>query len=163
MRQAGNEAAAANSRAAAGLVAGLSATVPMSAAMGILQAIAPPSERYPPYPYLITARVAEKLGLARHMSRECIASVALVAHFGYGASAALPYAFLAPKLPMPGMLRGMLYGLTVWALGYQGWLPALGITPPATRMPPRHRNNLIVAHLVWGAALDASVRRDNCR
>jgi len=49
-------------------------------------------------------------------------------------------------------VKGIVFGLGVWAASYLAWLPALGILPPATEAPPRRNAVMIAAHIVWGAA-----------
>ena len=58
---------------------------------------------------------------------------------------------------VPPPLAGACYGLAVWAGSYLGLLPALGVLKPATEHPVRRIALMIAAHLVWGAALGATV------
>jgi uncharacterized membrane protein YagU involved in acid resistance len=51
---------------------------------------------------------------------------------------------------------GPVYGLAVWAAGYAGWLPAMHILPPTAQRPLGRNLLLITAHLVWGAAAEAT-------
>ena len=62
---------------------------------------------------------------------------------------------LAPCLPLGPIASGVGYGLAVWAGSYLGFLPALGLHPPATRESPGRNVMNIGAHLVWGATLGA--------
>jgi hypothetical protein len=49
--------------------------------------------------------------------------------------------------------------LSVWALSYQGWVPALGILPPASRDQPGRQWTMVAAHVVYGVVLGAMERR----
>lgn len=74
-------------------------------------------------------------------------------HLGYGAAAASLYPLTTRPLPLPYIVRGMLFALGVWAGSYLGWLPALGILPPATKQTPRRNAVMILSHLWWGSLL----------
>ena len=76
-----------------------------------------------------------------------------VAHFGFGTAAGAAYGAVAPGVPLDPVLKGMAYGLAVWAGSYLGGLPALGVMRPATREPAGKNAVMIAAHLAWGAAL----------
>jgi uncharacterized membrane protein YagU involved in acid resistance len=62
------------------------------------------------------------------------------------------------KIPVQNPVKGSLAGLAVWTGSYLGWVPALGILPPATEHPWRRNVMMIVAHLVWGMTLGAFVK-----
>jgi uncharacterized membrane protein YagU involved in acid resistance len=51
------------------------------------------------------------------------------------------------------VVTGVAYGLLVWTVSYLGWIPPAGLMPPATRQPRARRDMMIVAHVVWSAAL----------
>ncbi|HZU38004.1 MAG TPA: DUF1440 domain-containing protein, partial [Gemmataceae bacterium] len=79
-------------------------------------------------------------------------TAALFAHFGYGASMGAGYGILGRHLRLPAAVRGILYGLAVYAVSYHGYLPALRILRPIAQHPPGRRVSLIAAHVVWGLA-----------
>jgi uncharacterized membrane protein YagU involved in acid resistance len=140
-----------------GLLAGFTATIPMTLVMTALHRRLPPAERYPLPPKEITAKLAEEADQEEHIDQPEQDVVTLAAHFGYGATMGGMYAPLAEQMPGPPVMRGMVYGLAVWAGSYLGLLPALGILKPATEHPPRRNALMIAAHLVWGATLGALV------
>lgn len=140
-----------------GAVAGLGATVPMTAAMEIMHRNLPEEEQYPLPPRTITMKAADAVDLKDKMDEEERTTLTLVSHFAYGAAAGALYAPLARKIPLSPMLAGASYGLAVWAGSYLGWLPALGVLKPATKHPVRRTALMIAAHLVWGAALGATL------
>ena len=91
------------------------------------------------------------------------AVVATVTHFAFGAGAGALYGGMtAPVAPLPLPVAngaGLAFGSAVWLVSYQGWVPALGIMPPASRDHPGRVATMVVAHWVFGAALAASTRQ----
>lgn len=152
-----------------GLVSGLIATAPMTAAMELLHRRLPPHERHPLPPRQITQRLTRKVGVEQELDEPGHRALTLVSHFGYGGAAGGVYALLADRvLPRPGRgdaippvargaVQGAGYGVLVWAASYLGLLPAAGLMAPATRHPARRNALMIVAHLIWGATLGALV------
>lgn len=135
-----------------GAVAGTIATVPMSIAMLAMYRMLPRRERYPLPPHLITEEVAERADQDELADSEAGIAIATgISHFGYGVAAAALYPLTFDRLPLPAALKGMLFGVVVWAASYLGWLPALDILPPATEQPPRRTLLMIVAHFIYGA------------
>ncbi|GLU48510.1 hypothetical protein Nans01_28610 [Nocardiopsis ansamitocini] len=87
---------------------------------------------------------------------------AFLAHLGFGAAAGAVFgAFTGNRPPRP--FTGAAYALAVWAAAYEGWVPAVGAQPPAHRDDPRRATTLLVAHLVYGTALAAGLRRIRVR
>jgi uncharacterized membrane protein YagU involved in acid resistance len=136
-----------------GAIAGFIATVPMTAVMVLLHRMLPRHERYPLPPRQITEEMSRRTGARKHMDESERESTTLLAHFGFGAAAGALYIVLANLLPMPPVLRGLVYGLMVWGGSYMGWLPAARVLPPATEQPTRRTLLMIFAHLVWGSFL----------
>lgn len=134
----------------AGAVAGLVATAPMTLAMEWMFRRLPWRERYPLPPSQIVKKLTHMAGLRGHVDREEHAALTLASHFGYGAVAGAVYAPIARAIPLPAGLKGIVFGLLVWAISYLGWLPGVHILPPATKHPPRRNALMIAAHIVWG-------------
>jgi uncharacterized membrane protein YagU involved in acid resistance len=111
----------------------------------------PPEQRYPLPPRLITEDVAERAGADPVMHDTALTGATLAAHFGYGAATGALFPFIVRRYPLA--LVGPAYGLAVWAASYLGWIPALRILPPATRHPGERNALMLMAHVVWGAAL----------
>jgi len=78
-------------------------------------------------------------------------ALGLVAHLGFGAAGGAAYALL-PRVLGPD-LRGLGWGLLVYAVSYQGWVPAMGALPPATRDRRDRVAVMIFAHAVYGSVL----------
>lgn len=96
--------------------------------------------------------------LAPDLTEEEERTTALGAHLGYGTAGGAAYGLLS-RIVRPGVASGTAFGLGVWAASYEGWLPWLGILPPAHRDRPRRRWTMLAAHVVYGAVLGAVTRK----
>jgi hypothetical protein len=128
-----------------GALAGLVATMAMTAAMRRLHRHLPAGERYPLPPREIVDRIA---GLDNEVTAR---TATMLSHFGFGATAGALFA-----LPPMQRLGGVIYGLGIWTVSYLGWIPVLGILAPATRHPARRNLLMLGAHVVWGLVLAKS-------
>jgi hypothetical protein len=127
-----------------GALAGTVATGAMSV---LMLALRRPVGEQPPE--AIVKHVARGVG-ATPTEREADA-MAVVAHLGFGATIGAAYALL-PRTGAPA-LRGVVTALAVYGASYQGWVPALGILPPATEDHPGRPAVMVSAHVVYGAVL----------
>ena len=130
--------------AARGAVAGAVATVPMSL---VMLAFRRPMGEQPPD--AITTEAAHAVG-AEPTERQADA-MAVLAHLGFGAATGVAYVLL-PRIGPP-VARGTMTALGVWAVSYQGWIPALGILPKASEDRPARPAVMIASHVVYGAVL----------
>ncbi len=129
-----------------GGLAGIAATVAMTAAMRRFHSLLDENRQYP----LPPREIIDRMGLD-HDERTARDRTVL-AHFGYGALTGALFAVL-PRLRGGGAA----FGLGIWAVSYFGWIPALRILSPANRHP-RQRNLLMTAaHVVWGVVLAKSL------
>ena len=135
-----------------GALVGLAATVPMTIAMKAMHKLLPARERDPLPPRKITMRLAAEAGVDDEMDEQDRTAATLISHFGYGTATGALYTLLAPKIPLPPAIGGACFGFAVWTVSYMGWLPALGILPPATKDSARRNALMITAHLIWGAS-----------
>jgi uncharacterized membrane protein YagU involved in acid resistance len=79
-------------------------------------------------------------------------SLALASHVAYGMGGGALYACVTPsKYQDAG--TGTVFGAMVWLAGYEGWLPAFGILPPAHKDRPGRAASVYIAHLVYGWTL----------
>ena len=129
-----------------GATAGLVATGAMSAVMLALR-----DEMGEQPPDAIATDAAQAAGFDPSETEADV--LASAAHAGFGMTVGAAYALLPRYGPPP--LRGVLTALTVWAVSYQGWVPALGILPAATRDKPGRPAVMIGAHVVFGGVLGA--------
>ena len=77
--------------------------------------------------------------------------LATLAHVAFGAGVGAAYALLPRRLPP--VARGVATALAVYVVSYEGWVPALGILPPATQDRPQRQRVMLLAHVVYGAVL----------
>lgn len=147
----------------AGALSGLCATAPMTVAMLTLHQLLPGHEQYPVPPYEITREASEKPGIVQAIRRlapgaerktehERVAQ-ALLAHFGFGAAAGAVYGLAGHAIAASGPQRGIVYALIVWAANYLGLLPAANLYRAPQHEPLGRHAMMIIAHVVWGAAL----------
>lgn len=136
-----------------GSVAGLVATVPMTATMELLYPLLPPEQHYPLPPREITDVLANRSGLGARLSEPDRYGASLALHFAIGTTMGAVYGCLAGRSPLPPPVEGAAYGVAVWAVSYLGGLPVLRILRPATEHPPPRTALMIAAHAVWGAAV----------
>jgi uncharacterized membrane protein YagU involved in acid resistance len=134
------------------LIAGTVSTAVMTGVMEILYNMLPHREQYPLPPEEI-ATVIERKVFGKSLGESPHMAWTLISHFGYGIILAGVYSMVADRMPFRALLKGVLYGLAVWAGSYLGWLPALHIIPPATKHPPERNWLMLVAHVAWGAVL----------
>ncbi|MEU8347936.1 DUF6789 family protein [Spirillospora sp. NPDC048832] len=85
-------------------------------------------------------------------------SLGQVAHLGFGVSTGSLFGLLTGDR-RPPLLGGVGYGLLVWAVSYLGWVPLLGIMPPAHRDQPGRSKAVFSAHIPYGAVLALLLRR----
>jgi uncharacterized membrane protein YagU involved in acid resistance len=138
-----------------GPLAGAAATVPMT---GVIYAAKAAGMLYMPPPAQITANAEAKSGATADSQAGFTASW-LAAHFGFGAAMGLAYEAARPLLPSPSWLGGMLFGAGVWAVSYLKVLPSLGLYPPPQQDSNARTATMVVAHLVYGAAVAAADQR----
>lgn len=142
-------------RLALGAAAGLIGTI-------ILQGLRTPSERWlpqtmPPMRQDPGDYMVDKMeALLPPQMQEQVPELAekaaskLVA-LGYGITAGAVYASLRPKAnSVP--LEGTLLGLGIWAAGYLGWLPALGLMPKPSEQNALELIAPAVRHALFGIA-----------
>lgn len=88
-------------------------------------------------------------------------ALAALLHFGFGVGTGALFGLLHRRLPfrVNAALHGVIFGSLVWAVSYQGWVPALGIMPPASDDRPDRPRVMLVAHWVYGAVLGIVVAR----
>lgn len=136
-----------------GAAAGLAATAAMSAVMAAAREEGrvgrlPPkllTRRFLPGGREYTPRPGENLATA-------------VAHGGFGTAAGAVFGVLTGGRP-PRVRTGLAYGLGVWLASYEGWVPWVTVQPPAHRDAPARAAVMAAAHLVYGCALAAVLRR----
>jgi hypothetical protein len=132
-----------------GLVSGLAATGAMSIVFGVGQLVGA-IDREPPRLIVDT--------LLRALPERAHGPLAGMLHLGYGAAGGAAYATIA-RPEVRGVLSGSLFGLAVWISSYEGWVPAVGVMPPAHRDRRGRAVAMLLAHIVYGATLGTVARR----
>jgi hypothetical protein len=133
----------------AGSAAGLFATGTMSAVLGIADMFGIMNQQPP-------RRIVAWLLPVRPRSN-LTNGLAIAAHLGYGIAGGVAFSYFPPLLRRSPR-TGACYGALIYAAGYEGWLPLLGILPPAHRDNRRRVATMIVSHLVYGASLSYANR-----
>jgi hypothetical protein len=141
-----------------GAVAGAAATLPMTVAMLAIRRFLPATQRGSIDPHTVTSRVLQRMHLADPHTAQRQTAATTLGHIGYGAATGALFATAQRLLPLPPMVRGLLFGLGVWGTSYAGWLPATGILPPPDKRPRGRNLMMVAAHLVWGAVLGLGYR-----
>jgi hypothetical protein len=141
----------------AGCLAGLGATIPMTAVMLVLHYLLPQRRKVPLEPLQVSQNVLAA-GDVEPATREGANAVAAIAHLSFGATCGM---LRPPIREMVGReaTRGPYYGLMIYAVSYAGWLPMLGILRPPQRRPWQRNVILLASHLTWGIALDLLERQ----
>lgn len=125
-----------------GALAGLSATMAMTAAMRRFSGWLGADHNYP----LPPREIIEAVGAGPPDERR--RATTMLAHFAYGGLAGIVF-----TLPPFRRLGGTFYGVFVWALSYLGWIPAANVLKGAQRHPAQRNLLMLAAHVVWGGAL----------
>ncbi|MFP4349632.1 MAG: hypothetical protein ACOC3W_00790 [Thermodesulfobacteriota bacterium] len=133
-----------------GAVGGIVGTWSMTMAMKKAFDRLPSTERYPLPPREVTERITEPDG--QKSTERSLAARTLAAHFAYGAATGAAFTGLGQHEKQP-ILRGMAWGVTVWAASYLGLFPSTRVLKPANQHPARRNKLMIGAHLVWGGSL----------
>jgi hypothetical protein len=152
-----------------GAAGGFVGTIPMTILMKVAERRLPPHEQYALPPKRIATHLADAAGieddpaglkeLHPHWDAKTYAG-----HFAYGTTTGAAFGAMWSLSPSPpsvatGIGTGIAFGLGVWAASYLGWLPAVGLHPPATREPAERNALMIAAHVVWGGTLGFIVGR----
>ncbi len=144
-----------------GAAAGFAATVPMTIVMEALRGALPAEQHRRMPPREIVDRTIEKAeeatGEAANLDRADRLLLTTVAHFGFGAAAGALYG-AAIGSRHSSALKGIGYGLAVWAVFYGVGLPSLGLHTAAPDDTKDRNEVLIGSHVVWGAVLGMLTR-----
>jgi hypothetical protein len=140
----------------AGLAGGALATWAMRRSLPLAgrlpERLRPPTPRQDPGERMV--RVGERL-LGHALPRKVHTAAVQGLPWAYGISWPLALAAVSGALGLrtPGrtLAAGAALGAVVWAAGYAGWLPALGLLPPLGEVDPRRSATSLASHAAWGA------------
>jgi hypothetical protein len=82
---------------------------------------------------------------------------AILLHLAYGAAAGAALR-AATGARAVGPRAGIAYAIALWAAGYEGWVPAVGVLPPAHRDHRGRVAAMLAAHVVYGWTLSGLLR-----
>ncbi|CAN5725232.1 hypothetical protein BH23GEM3_BH23GEM3_25740 [soil metagenome] len=135
-----------------GAAAGTVATLPMSVVMLAAQAAGLMGKEPPK---LVAEKAFEAVGVRPSETVDNVATS--VAHLGFGFVAGALFGLLRHRveLPLPPVAQGIAYGLLVYTVSYEGWIPALHIMPWPRNDRPGRQPSMVAAHIVFGAVLGA--------
>jgi uncharacterized membrane protein YagU involved in acid resistance len=102
-------------------------------------------------PEKITAKMLDRAGIGHSGAQQD--ALATLLHFGFGATAGAMFGVVAPRPLLVRVPAGLTYGAAIWGVSYMGWVPALGIMPPAERDRRDRQAVMLAAHLIYGSAL----------
>lgn len=140
-------------------IAGMIATLPMTLFMLLMGRILPKWQHYNLPPEALTDELAERAGVKEHLDKPKRVATALMAHVGYGATTGMLYPLFAKNVSFPSIIKGIVFGLGVWAVSYLGLLPALQMKTTAQQEPLQRNLLMIAAHIIWGATLGITEQR----
>jgi putative membrane protein len=135
-----------------GAAAGFAATVPMTLAMEVLRATMTREHHRRMPPREIVDRSVHAAGAADEDDRSDRIVLATIAHFAFGALAGAIYGATIGSR-QSSALKGIGYGIGVWAVAYGVGLPSLGLHPSASDDTAERNVTLVASHVVWGATL----------
>lgn len=81
-----------------------------------------------------------------------------IAHHAMAGITGAVYGMTKGIVPFVSLGRGLFYGAAVWLVADELVVPALGLSGPPWKSPMKTHVRGLVAHLVYGAALDACMR-----
>lgn len=139
-----------------GSLAGVIGTVPMTLFMFVGQSLLPQRQHYALPPERLTGTLANQVGMK--LDKPQLMAASFVSHFAFGGAMGALYGPLMRIVPLPSVLKGMVFGLVVWFAAYRGLLPAVGMSEAATKQPLQRNALMLAAHLVWGAGMGGTMQ-----
>lgn len=136
-----------------GALAGMAGTAAMTLMMRKVAPKVIPAEMRPDefVPKKAVEWAEEQAGESHALTESQEMKVAMAAHFTYGSGNGALYGLLRSRLDgLPAPLMGALFGVALWAVSFEGWMPALGVMEAPTEKSPRKVPMPVMAHLVYG-------------
>jgi len=102
-------------------------------------------------PKQIAHRAGKKVGVdISKLPEPAFRTVWLSAHLCYGMACGVGYTLVRRFLPGRPEIRGLVFGEALWAIGYLGFLPGLGLYPPPDDDSSSRIAVMIAAHAIYG-------------
>jgi putative membrane protein len=143
-------------RAAIGAVAGVAGTAAMTIPMLLATRLGVLAQ---PPPKEIARRAAGRTGARRHLTHQEFKVAWLLSHFAYGAAAGSVFGLIGPRVPLNCLLVGAIYGTLLWAAGYLGLMPALGLYPLPRSVSPPVVAVILPDHWIYGVVVAEVIER----
>jgi uncharacterized membrane protein YagU involved in acid resistance len=140
---------------AAGTVGGAVATLLMQKSMPLSKKL--PAKLQPPMPNRDPGDFMVKQGekIVGPLSPKVHSGAAHGLHWAYGIFWPLSLAALSGVFGLrttgKTVAAGAALGAICWLVGYEGWLPAAGLVPPAHRVPLAKNASGFASHVAYGA------------
>jgi hypothetical protein len=136
-------------RALRGALAGLAATVPMTAAMAAIHQI-PPEQPLALPPKRVANQLASKIPPLNELEGPAREAFVWACHGLYGAACGAVFGTIVPRQVRADAVLGALFGFIVWGVSYPLWLPAAGVDEAPSEHSWRRVAEQLLPHLVWG-------------
>lgn len=136
-----------------GALAGMAGTAVMTLMMRKVAPKVVPQQMRPDefVPKKAVAWGEEQVGRPDALSESDAMTAAMVAHFTYGSGSGAVYGLLRSRLDgVPAPVAGAIFGVALWAVSFEGWMPALGIMQAPTDQSPKKVPMPVLAHIVYG-------------
>lgn len=107
-----------------------------------------------PAPQKVVQWAQSRAGVPEALDGESKDVAALALHLAYSATSGAVYGVARSALPplrgLPAPAAGFVFGLVVWAVSFEGLLPALGVMKRTTEHPPKRWPAPLLGHSVFG-------------
>lgn len=104
---------------------------------------------------VIVTRAAEAAGTT--LSSEAHQRAELATHYSIGIAPAVGYALLRDRLPGPSLVRGALFGASLWAIQDEGLNAISGLGGKPNEYPWQAHARGLIAHAVFGMTTEAAL------
>jgi hypothetical protein len=109
----------------------------MTLFMTAAQRYLPLHQRHSLPPKAITMDLLSRVNLKQRLNRKQRKRATWVAHVAYGTGVGAAYGTVSRAIPLPPAVKGIIFGMLVWAGSYLGWLPAFDVSGSAPDQPMR--------------------------
>jgi hypothetical protein len=137
-----------------GALAGAAGTAVMTLMMRKVAPRVVPEEMRPDefVPKKVVEWAEEQAGEPHALTESQEMKAAMGAHFTYGSANGALYGLLRSQMGgLPAPLMGAMFGAALWAVSFEGWMPALGVMEAPTEKSPKKVPMPVMGHIVYGA------------
>lgn len=142
-----------------GVVAGLWGVAAMAGVITTLRrALVPPDHMVTTHPEKVIERARQLAGSSGELDVQTRRRLGDLLHFAFGALWGVAYATKTGRHDIDPLIGGPLTGAALWAVGFCGYMPILGIQPGPWHW---HRREFVLtgsAHLAYGTTMAMILR-----